>query len=162
IGSRAPFVKTCSKPCDVIFTCRFLDGIVTGCYAPREVRFPMSSTPPSLFLSAERADALSAWRSPEANVVTLRLPVDEAGAYPSTLERLLREAPVSDPALKALGMDIDRIARFVRGEFVPGPRRGLCVVSCAKYGVFETFASPEPITASLTASARAELSPLYA
>ena len=120
----------------------------------------MSSTPPSLFLSAERADALSAWRSPEANVATLRLPVDEAGAYPSMLERLLREAPAADAALKPLTLDLDRIARFVRSEFVPGARRGLCVVSCAKYGVFETFASPEPLTASLTASARAELSSL--
>jgi hypothetical protein len=122
----------------------------------------MSSTPPSLFLSAERADALSAWRSPEADVATLRLPVDEAGAYPSTLERLLREAPVGDAALKPLSLDLDRIARFVRSEFVPGARRGLCVVSCVKYGVFETFASPEPLTASLTASARAELAPLTA
>jgi len=121
----------------------------------------MSSTPPSLFLSAERADALAAWRSPEENVATLRLGVDEAGAYPSALDRLLREAPVTDASLKPLSLDLDRIARFVRGEFVPGARRGLCVVSCAKYGVFETFASPEPFTASLTASSRAELSPLY-
>lgn len=120
----------------------------------------MSSTPPSLFLSAERADALSAWRSPEANVATLRLPVDAAGAYPAALDRLLREAPSTDPGLKALPVDLDRIVRFVRGEFVPGARRGLCVVSCVKYGLFEAFALPEPLSASLASSARAELAAL--
>ncbi len=47
----------------------------------------MSSNLPSLFLSADRADALSAWRSREANVANLRLPVDAAGAYPAALDR---------------------------------------------------------------------------
>ena len=122
----------------------------------------MSSTPPSLFLSAERADALSAWRSPEANVVTLKLPVDAAGAYPAALDRLIREAPALDPALKALPLDLERIAQFVRGEFVPGAHRGLCVVSCVKYGVFEAFASPEPFSATLSASTRPDLAALAA
>ena len=120
----------------------------------------MSSNLPSLFLSAERADALSAWRSSEANVVNLRLPVDAAGAYPAAFDRLLREAAADGPVLRAVSLDVERIIRFVRGEFVPGSRRGLCVVSCVKYGLFEAFASPEPLDAALTVSARPELSAL--
>ena len=117
----------------------------------------MPSNLPSLFLSAERADELSAWRSSEANVVNLRLPVDAAGGYPAALDRLIREAAASDPALKALPLDLERIVGFVRGQFVPGPRRGLCVVSCVKYGLFEAFASPEALNAALTVSTRPEL-----
>ena len=120
----------------------------------------MSSELPSLFLSAERADALSAWRSPEANVANLRLPVDAAGAYPAALDRLIHEYPAAGPALKTLPSDLERIVRFVRGQFVPGSRRGLCVVSCVKYGLFEAFASPEPFNAALSVSARPELSAL--
>ena len=120
----------------------------------------MSSNLPSLFLSAERADFLSAWRSPEKNVTNLRLPVDAAGAYTATLDRLIREARAADPAVKALSLDLERIADFVRGRFVPGARRGLCVVSCMKYGLFEAFASPEPFNAALTISSRPELSAL--
>ncbi|HEX4048954.1 MAG TPA: hypothetical protein VH309_14005 [Elusimicrobiota bacterium] len=122
----------------------------------------MSANLPSLFLSAERSDALSAWRSPEMNVANLRLPVDAAGAYPAALDRLAREACAADPSLKALSLDLDRIVRFVRGQFVPGARRGLCVVSCVKYGLFEAFASPEPLKAELSVSARPELSALSA
>lgn len=121
----------------------------------------MSSNLPSLFLHAERADDLSAWRSPEENVVNLRLPVDAAGAYPAALDRLIREAAAGG-ALKAVALDVERIVRFVRGEFVPGSRRGLCVVSCVKYGLFEAFASPEPLDAGLTVSARPELGALAA
>jgi hypothetical protein len=121
----------------------------------------MSPKLPSLFLSAERADSLSTWRSPEANVANLRLPVDAAGAYPAALDRLIREIPPT-LAAKSSSVDLDRIVEFVRGRFVPGARRGLCVVSCAKYGLFETFASPEPLSASLTISTRPELGALAA
>ncbi len=120
----------------------------------------MSHDSPSLFLSSERAQALSAWRSSEPNVVSLYLPVDEAGAYPAALDRLLREAAAAEPALRGLPLDAERLARFVRGRFVPGSRRGLAAFSCAKYGVFEAFASPEPFSASLTVSARPDLGPL--
>ncbi|MFI5361955.1 MAG: hypothetical protein ACHQ49_08305 [Elusimicrobiota bacterium] len=122
----------------------------------------MSPNLPSLFLSADQADALSEWRSPESNVATLRLPVDGGGAYPALLDRLLREAPAADPALKAIPLDLDRIVRFVRERFVPGARRGLCVASCIKYGLFEAIASPEPFIASLSASSRPELGALSA
>ena len=119
----------------------------------------MPSNLPSLFLSAERADELSAWRSSEANVVNLRLPVDAAGAYPAALDRMIREAPAAGPGLK---LDLERIVRFVREQFVPGSRRGLCVVSCVKYGLFEAFASPAPFSPALSISARPELSALSA
>jgi hypothetical protein len=119
----------------------------------------MSSDFPSFFLSAERADSLSAWRSAEKNVVNLRLPVDSAGSYPAALDRLMHDASAAGP-LKALAQDLERIVRFVRGQFVPGPRRGLCVVSCAKYGLFEAFASPEPFNAALSISTRPELNAL--
>ena len=122
----------------------------------------MQSNLPSLFLSAERADALSAWRSSEANVVNLRMPVDAAGGYPAALDRLIREASTADAALQTVPLDLDRIVGFVRGEFVPGPRRGLCVVSCIKYGLFEVFASPEPLAAALTVSRRPEMNALSA
>jgi hypothetical protein len=122
----------------------------------------MSQDTPSLFLSRERVEAMSAWRSSEPNVLSLYLPVDEAGAYPAALDRLLREAPSSNPGLKGLSLDMERLSRFVRGRFVPGARRGLCVFSCVKYGVFEAFASPEPFHSSLSVSARPELGPLTA
>ena len=120
----------------------------------------MSSDLPSLFLSAERADALSAWRSPEANVANLRLPVDAPGAYPAALDRLIHEASAAGP-LKALAPELERISSFVRGQFAPGPRRGLCVISCAKRGLFEAFASPEPFNAALSISTRPEMSALF-
>jgi hypothetical protein len=114
----------------------------------------MTPDPQSLFLSAERADALSAWRAPGASVATLHLPVDAAGAYPATLDRLIRSA---DAAINAHRLDLERIVRFVRGQFVPGSRRGLCIVSCVKHGLFGAFASPEPLNAGLSVSARPEL-----
>lgn len=122
----------------------------------------MTSDPPSLFLDAERFDALTDWRSPETNVVSLYLPVDAAGAYPAALTRLIRESSTADPALRRLSNDLERAERFVRGQFVPGGRRGLCVFSCLKYGIFEAFASPEPFSPSLTASRKPALGPLAA
>lgn len=121
----------------------------------------MPSTPPALFfLDAERADALSAWRSSERNVVSLSLPVDSGGAYPAALDRLIREGSAADPSLKAAAQDLDRIVRFVRERFVPGARRGLCVFSCAKYGLFEAFATPDPVAPALATAAHPILSAL--
>src|SRR5579885_2470242 len=114
----------------------------------------MTTESPSLFLSAERAEALAAWRTSDANVVSLHLPIDAAGAYPATLDRLVRESVQADPLLKGLSRDVELIARFVRGRFAPGGRRGLCVFSCSKYGVFDAFAAPEPFNASLAAAER--------
>ncbi len=120
----------------------------------------MPPEPTSLFLSAERAAALAAWRSPEQDVVSLHLDVDAAGAYPSALCRLLREAQASQPRLRALARDVERLEEFVRGEFSPAGRRGLCAVSCAKRGLFEAFALPEPLKPSLTVSDRPAVRPL--
>jgi hypothetical protein len=119
---------------------------------------PDSDSP--MFLAADRAEALSAWRSPERNVASLSLPVDPAGAYPAALDRLIREGCDADPAMKAVAQDLDRIARFVRGRFVPGARRGLCVFSCAKYGLFEAFASPVTLAPALSVSTGPRLSAL--
>lgn len=111
----------------------------------------------SLFLSAEQADALAAWKSSEPNVTSLYLPVE--GAAPTgALDRLLRESPAA--AEPGAARDLARVAAFVRESFVPGSRRGLCVFSCVKYGIFSAFASPEPFSPGLTLSARPYLRPL--
>jgi hypothetical protein len=115
---------------------------------------------PSLFLSAERASALTAWRSAEADVVSLHLAIDAAGSYPGSLTRLLREGLDSDPLLRGAVKDVDRIAAFVREQFSPSGRRGLCVVSSSKRGLFEAFALPEPLKTSLTVSDRPAVRPL--
>jgi hypothetical protein len=115
---------------------------------------------PSLFLSAERAAALTAWRSPEADVVSLHLAIDAAGSYPGALDRLLRDSLEADPLLRAAVKDVERIAAFVRGQFSPSGRRGLCAVSCAKRGLFEAFALPEPLKTTLTVSDRPAVRPL--
>lgn len=113
---------------------------------------------PSLFLSAEKAEALASWKSSEPNVASLHLPVDTSGAYPATLDRLIKENAASIPA--GAKRDLELVSAFVRGSFVPGHRRGLCVYACSKYGIFEAFAAPEPFTASLTFSNRPYLRPL--
>lgn len=120
----------------------------------------MSDDLPSFFLSADKIEALAAWKSSEHNVVSLHLPVDESGEYPAKLDRLIREAAASDPAAAASKRDLELISAFVRGRFVPGARRGLCAYSCVKYGIFEAFAAPEPLTASLMVSNRPYLRPL--
>ncbi|MDE2512376.1 MAG: hypothetical protein KGL74_14720 [Elusimicrobia bacterium] len=114
----------------------------------------------SFFLSAEKVEALAAWKSSEPNVASLHLPVDASGAYPAILDRLIRDATAADPALARSSRDVEKIAAFVRRSFVPGSRRGLCVYSCVKYGIFETFAVPETLTPSLTVSHRPYLRPL--
>ena len=115
---------------------------------------------PALFLSAERAAALAAWRSSEADVVSLHLAIDAAGSYPGALDRLLRESLETDPLLRAASKDVDRIASYVREQFSPSGRRGLCAVSCAKRGLFEAFALPEPLKTTLTVSDRPAVRPL--
>jgi len=120
----------------------------------------MSDDLPSLFLSADKIEALAAWKSSEHNVVSLHLPADASGAYPATLDRLIRETLASDPAAAAAKRDLEHLAAFVRGRFIPGSRRALSAYSCAKYGIFEAFATPEPLNASLTISDRPYLRPL--
>lgn len=122
----------------------------------------MPLEPHPLFLSADRAEALAAWFSPEPNMVSLHLPVDAAGAYPALLDRLAREASLADARFKALGRDLERISLYVRGQFVPAARRGLCVYSCSKHGVFEAFSTPEPVKAGLVLAERPDLRPLTA
>ena len=116
----------------------------------------MPTDTPSFFLSADKIEALAAWKSSEPNVASVYLPVDESGSYPSTLDRLIRDGGIP-PGVKR---DVERIAAFVRGRVVPGSRRGLCVFSCVKYGIFEAFAAPETVTASLTVASRPHLRPL--
>src|SRR5579871_249050 len=115
---------------------------------------------PPLFLSSERASALAAWRSSEADVVSLHLAIDAAGSYPGALDRLLRDSLAADPLLRGAIKDVDRIAAFVREQFSPSGRRGLCAVSCAKRGLFEAFALPEPLKTSLTIADRPAVRPL--
>jgi len=117
---------------------------------------------PTLFLTAERAAKLSAWRSPEPDVVSLHLAVDAAGSYPSALSAVRREALSADPRLRMLAPDVDRIAEFVRGQFSPAGRRGLFVVSCLKQNLFEAFALPEIFKTTLTVADGANLKPLDA
>lgn len=119
----------------------------------------MSPTP--LFLSAARIEALAAFRSLESDAVTLHLAVDAGGLYPSTFHQLANDAR-RDPAMKALGRDLDRIEKFVASEFVPGPHRMAAVYSCAKRGLFETFALPQPFRSSLSAGETLDLRPLSA
>ncbi|MDD5303147.1 MAG: hypothetical protein PHS14_08555 [Elusimicrobia bacterium] len=117
--------------------------------------------PTPLFLSAARIEALAAFRSLEADAVTLHLAVDGGGLYPSTLHQLAADAR-RDPRMKALDRDLDRIEAYIRSEFVPGPHRMAAVYSCAKRGLFETFALPQPFKSSLTASETLDLRPLTA
>lgn len=119
----------------------------------------MSDDLPSLFLSADKIEALAAWKSSENNVVSLHLPVDDSGAYPARLDRLIKEAAL-DPGAAASKRDLEHLAAFVRTRFVPGARRALSAFSCAKYGIFEAFAAPEPLNASLTIAERPHLRPL--
>ncbi|OGR89894.1 MAG: hypothetical protein A2V88_12780 [Elusimicrobia bacterium RBG_16_66_12] len=121
---------------------------------------PLETTP--LFLSADRSEALASWFSHEPSMVSLHLPVDAAGAYPALLDRLVREAPFADARLRGLERDLERLTRYVRGQFVPAARRGLCAFSCAKQGVFEVFSTPEPVKAGLAVAERPDLRPLAA
>jgi len=93
-------------------------------------------------------------------VVSLHLAIDAAGSYPGALDRLLRDSLAADPLLRGAVKDVERIAAFVREQFSPSGRRGLCVVSCAKRGLFEAFALPEPLKTSLTIADRPAVRPL--
>lgn len=95
--------------------------------------------PGPLFLSAARVKALAAFSSQEADSVSLHLAVDGGGMYPSTFNQHAAEAR-RDPAMKMLDRDVDLIEKFVTTEFVPGQHRLAAVYSCAKRGLFETFA----------------------
>lgn len=92
--------------------------------------------------------------------MTLHLAIDPAGCYPGVLDRLLRDALAADPLLRGAAKDVERIAAFVRGQFTPSGRRGLCAVSCAKRGLFEAFTLPEPVKNALTVSDRPAVRPL--
>ncbi len=117
--------------------------------------------PAPLFLSAARIEALAAFRSKEADAVTLHLAVDSGGLYPSTLHQLAADAR-RDPRMKLLTRDLDRIEAFVGGEFVPGPHRMAAVYSCAKRGLFEVFGLPQPFKSALTIGKELNLRPLTA
>lgn len=119
----------------------------------------MSPTP--LFLSAARIEALAAFRSLEADAVTLHLAVDGGGLYPSTFHQLASEARL-DPRMKSLGRDLDRIEKFISSEFVPGQHRLAAVYSCSKRGLFETFALPQPFKSALSVGETLDLRPLTA
>ena len=116
----------------------------------------MPPEPADLFLSAERAAALESWRSPDADVVTLHLDVDAAGAFASTLPKLAREA-AADPKMGAVRADIERLAAFALERFPPAGRRGLCAASCLRRGLFEAFALPERVNSSLTLGDRPDV-----
>ncbi len=117
--------------------------------------------PTPLFLSAARIEALAAFRSLEPDAVTLHLAVDGGGLYPSAFNKLAADAR-RDPAMKPLVRDLDRIEKYVTSEFVPGPHRMAAVYSCAKRGLFETFALPQPFKSSLSAGTSLDLRPLTA
>ena len=119
----------------------------------------MPPAPP--FLSAARIEALAAFHSLDPDAVSLHLAVDPGGLYPSTLHQLLADAR-RDPKMKLLGRDLERIGNFIAGEFVPGPHRMAAVFSCAKRGLFETFALPQPFKSTLSVSATLDLRPLAA
>ncbi|MBI4060159.1 MAG: hypothetical protein HY403_01885 [Elusimicrobia bacterium] len=106
-------------------------------------------------------DALAAFRSPEADAVTLHLAVDAGGLYPSTFHQLAADAR-RDPRMKLLGRDLERIETFVNSEFVPGPHRLAAVYSCAKRGLFEAFVLPQPFKSALSAGEKLDLRPLAA
>jgi hypothetical protein len=120
----------------------------------------MSTDSPSYFLGAERADALAAWRCSEPEVVSVHLTLEEDGGHRSALDRVIKDAVDADPAVAKVEKDLKRVAEFVRDGFDAGPRRGLAIFSCAKYGVFEAFAAPEPFTPSLRVAERPYLRPL--
>ncbi|MDX6771043.1 MAG: hypothetical protein SF051_16045 [Elusimicrobiota bacterium] len=119
----------------------------------------MSPEPDRLFLSAARIDALAAFRSPEPDVLSLHLSVDDGGLYPGVLRQLFKEQA---PRLRAFGGDLTRLERFVTSEFVPGAHRGLAVYSCAKRGLFEAFGLPQAVKTDLVADECLDLVPLRA
>jgi len=106
-------------------------------------------------------EALAAFRSPEPDAVTLHLAVDGGGLYPSAMAQLAADARCK-PGMKHLGRDLARIEKYVASEFVPGPHRMAGVFSCAKRGLFEVFALPQPFKSTLSAGTSLDLRPLAA
>lgn len=121
---------------------------------------PPAETP--YFLSAAKIEALAAFRSPDSDVVSLSLAVDGTGVYPAALQQVLRQARERDPRLKTLSRDLDKIERFISSEFSPGPFRGLSIYSCAKRGLWETVALPQPCRSAITIGEALDLKPLKA
>lgn len=119
----------------------------------------MSPEPDRLFLSAARIDALAAFRSPEPDVLSLHLAVDEGGLYPEALRRLIEEQL---PRLTTFANDLAGLERFVTSEFVPGGHRGLALYSCAKRGFFEAYGLPQAVKNDLLVDECLDLSPLRA
>lgn len=119
----------------------------------------MSIEPDRLYLSAARIDALAAFRSPQPNVLSLHLAVDDGGLYPGVLRQILKEQAAR---LKGSAGDLARLDRFVTSEFVPGAHRGLAVYSCAKRGLFEAFGLPQAMKTDLVVDECLDLAPLRA
>lgn len=119
----------------------------------------MPPEPDQLFLSAARIEALAAFRSPQPDVLSLHLSVDDGGLYPGVLKQLLQE---QSSKLKPFAGDLTRLERFVTSEFVPGGHRGLAVYSCAKRGLFEAFGLPQAVKTDLVADECLDLVPLRA
>jgi hypothetical protein len=119
----------------------------------------MPPEPDQLFLSAARIEALAAFRSPQPDVLSLHLSVDDGGLYPAVLKQLLQEQSAK---LKPFTNDLTRLERFVTSEFVPGGHRGLAVYSCAKRGLFEAFGLPQAVKTDLVADECLDLVPLRA
>lgn len=117
----------------------------------------MSPEPDRLFLSAARIDALAAFRSPQPDVLSLHLAIDDGGLYPGTLRQLLKE---QGQRLNPFSADLERLERFVTSDFVPGGHRGLAVYSCAKRGLFEAFGLPQAIKNDVVHDECLDLSPL--
>lgn len=120
----------------------------------------MPPEPDRLFLSAARIDALAAFRSPEPDVISLHLSVNDGGLYPGVLRQLLKEQ--ASVRLKNFTNDLTRLERYVTSEFVPGAHRGLAVYSCAKRGLFEAFGLPQAVKTDVVVDQCLDLSPLRA
>lgn len=119
----------------------------------------MPPEPDPLFLSASRIEALAAFRSPEPDVLSLHLSVDDGGLYPGVLRQLLKE---QRGRLEQFTGDLARLERFVTHDFVPGGHRALAVYSCAKRGLFEAFGLPQAVKTDLVADECLDLVPLRA
>ncbi|MBI3288601.1 MAG: hypothetical protein HYZ74_03680 [Elusimicrobia bacterium] len=117
--------------------------------------------PTDLYLSAARIEALTAFRSPQPDVLSLHLPVDSAGLYPSILQQITADARRA-PEFKAFGRDLEKIERFVASDLVPGPHRFTAVYSCTKRGLFEAIVLPQAFKGTLSAGATLNLRPLSA
>lgn len=119
----------------------------------------MPPEPDQLFLSAARIEALASFRSPQPDVLSLHLSVDDGGLYPGVLRQLFQEQSAK---LKPFANDLARMERFVSSDFVPGGHRGLAVYSCAKRGLFEAFGLPQAVKTDLVADECLDLVPLRA